>query len=214
MVHRGDYLRGVLLCKQALDASERVSDRELGQAIAIWVPGTWGRAEHGLGNLDVAEEQMRIGLQQFMALGHTRGAVRVLGALGALAVDRGDFGLALERFGKGLRLAVADAEVRYIAFNLKMIAAVWAMAGDVLRAARVAGAAAAIEERHGPTIVNAAMDAKVERAGMELMERVLSAAELEAAMEQSRSLTLDEVVAEALGPAQTGSVTINADASD
>jgi predicted ATPase/transcriptional regulator with XRE-family HTH domain len=199
VVHGGDYQRGVLLCKQALVASGRVSDRELGQAIAIWVPGTWGRAEHGLGNLDAAGEQMQIGLQQFMALGHSRGAVRVLGALGALAVDRGDFALALERYGEGLRLAVADAEVRYIAFNLKMIAAVWAMSGDTFRAARLVGAVGAIEERHGPTTANAAMDAKVEQAGMELIERELSATELEAAMEQGGSFTLDEVVAEALG---------------
>ncbi len=198
--HEGDYVVSKRRAEEALAVCEKILDPDLAKAIALWIPGTLARAEHGLGNLDRADDRFRQAVEGFLAIDHSRGATRELGAWGTLAGDQGELGTALERYRLALQHAVRSGDERWIVLNIRMIGAVLAQAERLDSAARLYTAADRFEQTYGTKSVVSAMDLRVEQAGRDL----IGVAPLDRDRNDSSvsvdSLSLDEAVLEALRP--------------
>jgi predicted ATPase len=192
--HLGDYQEALRCCERALAAAHQVEDRELGTAVAIWVPGIQGRAEHGLGLLDQAEETLSRAAAQVESFGNPHCALRVLCAWGTVAVDRGDPEVAIERYAEGVKTAISIDDELFAITNLKMAAAASALAGQFERAAIVLGAVQAMERRSSPAVARNAMDARVLEAGFAALHGAMGERELDRVMKLGEGLSLNEAV--------------------
>jgi tetratricopeptide (TPR) repeat protein len=198
----GKYLEAKTLCEQTLRATEQIEDRELALAIAIWIPGTLGRAEHGLGNLASADEHFRTAAHQMREFDQPRGASRVFEAWGTLAVDQGEMTRAEERYLQGAHLAYGSGDDIYVAINLAMFASVRAIMGERTAAVRLLGAVQAFERRNGPLVSLPEMDRRVQERAFERLSATLDPAELETARAAGAELTLAQALKEALATAE------------
>jgi predicted ATPase/transcriptional regulator with XRE-family HTH domain len=199
----GKYLEAKTLCEQTLRATEQIEDRELAQAIAIWIPGTLGRAEHGLGNLTRADEHFRAAAHQMREFDQPRGASRVFEAWGTLAVDQGEMTRAEERYLQGAHLAYSSGDDIHTAINLAMLASARAIMGERTAAMRLLGAVQAFEWRNGPLVSLTEMDRRVQERALERLWETLDPAELEAARAAGAELTLSQALEEALATSET-----------
>jgi tetratricopeptide (TPR) repeat protein len=105
------------------------------------------------GDLSLAEERARESLTIFRTLGSIFPRHYTLSTLGYVALDRGQIAAALEAFAEGLDVAIALNEGRGIASLLAAHAAVAVVVGEHDRALRLLGAAEAVREKAGHTVL-------------------------------------------------------------
>jgi predicted ATPase/transcriptional regulator with XRE-family HTH domain len=194
----GEYERGLEVCVQTLRAINRIEDQELGEAIAIWIPGTMGRAEHGLGNWERADDHFRHAAELMQESGNSRGATRVFGAWGTLAVDQGRLQIAMDRFLKGMQQGHIAGDDVYLAINMKMAASVMALQGRGVAAARLFGAVRAYEGQSGALLAQNIRDARVQEHGIQALHDLQTDQDLQPALEDGSKLTLLDALDEAL----------------
>jgi hypothetical protein len=197
-VFGGDFAAGRDRCGCASRAAAEIKDAELRRAIEIWIPATLGRVEHGLGNLDAADEHFRNAYQHMLEFEHPRGAARVLGSWATLAVDRGELGPALDRAIRSLLLFFGSGDDVFAALSLRMVASILAMRGAYTEAARFMGAVQEFERRQGPLRSLTDMDARVEGQALIGMQEALRPEIYEAAKAAGSELTFAQAVDEAL----------------
>jgi predicted ATPase/transcriptional regulator with XRE-family HTH domain len=105
------------------------------------------------GDLPLAEERGRESLAIFRDLGSIFPRHYTLSTLGYVALDRGQTAAALEAFAEGLEVATELGEGRGIASLLAAHAAVAVEVGEHERALRLLGAAEAVGEKAGHTVL-------------------------------------------------------------
>ena len=105
------------------------------------------------GDLALAEERARESLAIFRTLGSIFPRHYTLSTLGYVALDRGQTAAALTAFEEGLEVARALNEGRGIASLLAAHAAVAVVVGEHDRALRLLGAAEAVREKAGHTVL-------------------------------------------------------------
>ena len=196
-IYCGDYLRGKVLCEQAMKVIERIENEPMRQALHCWLPGTLARAEHGLGNLDRASDLLRDAVQVNMDLGHLRGAARFLGNQGTLAVDLDDLPGALTLYLESASLANQDGDDVYAATTLRLASAAFALSGDFVASARLLGAIQAFEEHIGPLVMWTPMDTQVLQQGVGALHAGLDALTLNREMADGGQFSLAEAIREA-----------------
>ncbi len=182
-ISRGNYLVGKALSEQALAAAACADDhdRELADAIASWVPGALGRAEHGLGNFAQADEWFRLGVKQMEARRQRRGAARVLEAWGTLAVDQGATAAALDRYLRSMAWADESGDDAWVAVCLPMAARVLEKLTLRREAIHLLGAADSWRRESGQTASFSPMNARVADEAERLLRASVPVAEFEEA---------------------------------
>jgi non-specific serine/threonine protein kinase len=183
---------------QSLELTQRMTDRELASAVDTSTLGTLGRAEHGLGNLDLAEAHLTLAASQFEARGMAQGVARVSQALGTIAYEQSDFPLALRRYQRSMACAVESDDVRVVSLDLTLIAATLAALGEGRRGARLLGAAATLDEIVGAPVAYSEIDRTICGDAHERVASSLDTTCLERELSIGASLTFAEAVAEAL----------------
>ncbi len=203
--YEGDFAKGRRMALQAQAVLAQIDEEAQRQAIAAYIPSALGRAEHGLGNLEAADEHFRNGARQCSELGQMRGHARVVSAWGTLAVDQGNLPLALERFQASVALASDCDDDILVATNLRMLAAVLALTGSTEHAARLLGAVDSFEKSAGPLVMATAMDRRVQEQGVALLHQAIDREDIARAKAEGNRRTPIEAAAEVDGSLTDGS---------
>ncbi len=157
----------------------------------------YGRALQLAGRHDEASRVLEEGRAECEELGDPGGVSLALYGLGLIALAQGEDLIAFDRLAESLRLSYEAQEAWHIAERVEALAGVWAVRGDLARAARALGGAAAMREAGGFPAPLA------ERAELEQTLRAIEAglgpAATAAAMSAGRALSLDDLVADMLG---------------
>jgi non-specific serine/threonine protein kinase len=191
----GDYPRATARYEEALALRRGLGDR-LGVANVL---SNLGGALYYWGELDRADEV----LAEAVALAReSESAYEVAGALffrAGIARARGDIALAAALCQESLTLKWQLGARRFVAEYLRPLVGIWAAAGEPARAARLAGAEAALREA-----IDTPVDPPEELARYEqdvaAARAALGEAPFAAAEAEGRVLPLEEAVAEALAP--------------
>ncbi len=196
-ISRGNYCVGKTLSEQALSAaaSAATHEREMVEAIARWVPGVLGRAEHGLGNFEQADTWFRSGVEQMEAHGQFRGVARVLEAWGTLAIDQGRAGVALDRFRRSTALAHMSGDDAWVAVCLPMAACALGRLEFRREAVQLLGASDAWSRESGQISRFSSMNARVEEDARQLLRASMPPEEFQAAWSTGGGFSMDEAVA-------------------
>ncbi|MDQ2653344.1 MAG: tetratricopeptide repeat protein [Chloroflexota bacterium] len=158
---------------------------------------TYGRALQLAGRHDEASRVLEEGRAECEELGDPGGVSLALYGLGVIALAHGDDQIAFDRLAESLRLSYEAKEAWHIAERVEALAGVWAVRGELARAARALGAAAAMREA-GDFPVPPAERADLERT-RETIVAALGPGAMAAAMAAGRALPLDDLVADVLG---------------
>ena len=165
---------------------------------------TWGRAHvlNGLGDVarregddERARQHYEASLTIFRDLGARGGMASVLHNLGYVAAHQGDLERAVERFRRSLGLFRELGDLRGVADVLAGLAGVAAHAGDAAVAARLFGASEAQLEASGAT--RSASNLADYEHDLGLVRAALDESAVQAAWAAGRTLSLDEVDAQA-----------------
>jgi predicted ATPase len=156
-----------------------------------------GRALQIAGRNDEAAPVLDEALAEFSELGDTGGISLALYGLALIALARDDTEQAFTQLTESLRLAHAANQQWHIAERIEAMAEVWVRRSEPVRAARLLGGAARMREWGGFPIPPA-MRLDYERT-VAAIGTALGPDEISAAMSAGRALTVDELVAEALG---------------
>lgn len=192
----GDTDHGRELFAESLRTAEEAGDR--------WVTSF---AQHFLaivltyeGELARARSYLEAGNELIRSLGgHRQAEAFSLFHLGRIARLEGDHAAARSRHAKGLRLFREAGDRRGIGYSLAGLAALAAAAGDGERAARLSGAVASLEEVLG-SFLEAPLQIEYDRA-LAGVEQALGEDDFAAAVEEGRTLGLEEAIDDALDPA-------------
>jgi excisionase family DNA binding protein len=140
------------------------------------------------------EEALRL----FAGKPFTASSASALVDLGAVALDVGDYALALDRLLEGLTLIGEHRDVRQLADALSLIACVATAWSEPRAALLLFGAADALRERVGAAMVWPADIAAVERS-LAAVRHSLGEHEVASTLAAGRALTRDEAIAIAAG---------------
>jgi tetratricopeptide (TPR) repeat protein len=158
---------------------------------------TYGRALQLAGRHDEARRVLEEGRAECEELGDPGGVSLALYGLGVIALAQGDAEAAFDQLAESLRLSYAAKEAWHIAERVESLAGVWTVRGELARAARALGGAAAMREA-GDFPVPGAERADLEQT-LEAIVAGLGAEATEAAMAAGRALPLGDLVTDALG---------------
>ncbi|MBX3071116.1 MAG: XRE family transcriptional regulator [Thermomicrobiales bacterium] len=192
--YRGDYQEALRQCELGLRAAATIEDREMGSAVAIWFPGIQGRAEHGLGHLDTADQHLTHAIELLAAFENPQCATRTWCSWGSLAITQGHPELAIERYVRGAQIAIVSGDETLAATNLRLAAAACALLDRFELAAQLAGAVRELERRSGPVLARNAMDARVLDAGFAALHGAMGERDLDRVMKLGEGLSLSEAV--------------------
>lgn len=199
--HWRDYKHAESLFGEALARGPSLHDPELEAVIRGEVYANLGVTAQDQGRVAVAAARFEQALEHYRAAGHAQGMVRALRDLGDAARDAGDHQHAVGFYRQCLALASSAGNARVIADALDGIAiaaAAWPQAG---RAARLFGAAEALREPAGIAILLVSDRAARER-GVAAAARALGAAAFASARAAGRTLTSEQILADAQDTAQ------------
>jgi predicted ATPase len=157
----------------------------------------YGRALQLAGRHDEASRVLEEGRAECEELGDPAGVSLALYGLGVIALARGDADAACGQLAESLRLSYEAKRAWHIAERVEALAGVWTARGELARAARALGGAAAMRE------AGAFPAPPAERADLEQTLTAIVAGlgpeATEAAMAAGRALPLGDLVADALG---------------
>ncbi len=194
--HAADYLRAEQHFAEALDVFRDLATwqpAERPRVAAVFADLSWVAA--GRGDVDLALARSEAALAEARALGFTWLVGLIMVSLGPVSRKAGNDGRALACYREAMAIGAAQGDRRIIAHALEGVAGVAGARGQVARAARLLGAAAALFERIG-VFYNAARSS-LQAQELAAIRSALGDATFAAVREAGRALTLEEAVAEA-----------------
>ena len=189
---RGDLARAAALIGESL-ALERKLGNEQGIADALENLGITARDQ---GDLERAAALLEASLARYRALGDAQGIADTLDSLGSVAVARGDHASAASLFAESLAWCRTLGDGLGLAYCLDGFAIVAEARGRPDRAARLAGAAAALREATGARLPPA--EAARHARHLATVRDRLGAAPFTAAWAAGTALPLEQAIMEAL----------------
>jgi non-specific serine/threonine protein kinase len=194
-VYRGEPQRAAPLLTEALGLAAEPGDAELAASMVASITSTLGMAAYGQGDLVLAAARFQDALDRYRHLGYPAGVLRNLLVTGIVAGERGDPAEALARLSEALNLAWANGDDRGVAAILEAVTAVAAACGAPERAARIAGAAAAVRDRLG-YLIRYPIDRDSYRRGIDAARRALGGEAFAAAWAAGLGLTIEQAIAD------------------
>jgi len=157
----GDFAFASVQLEHCLKQAQLVGDRNT----LIFAQALSGCIQMFQGEVQAGEERVRMGKQTAREVGNKRGIVWTVTILGLGAVLQGDYQRARELFEESLSvLAQLSFEYKiFTALGLRGLAMVIASQGHALWAARLAGAAASIQQTIGAPVTPPMVEAVIER---------------------------------------------------
>jgi predicted ATPase len=175
---QGDYARALSLCEECLSIFERLGDRT-GIAWSLSCRGDLAREQ---GDTASALSLYQQSLAAFRELRDEWGVASSLADLGNLALDQKDYATAQRLYGESMSVFGALGHKRGVAQVLDCFARAAGAQGQAERALRLAGAAAALRQRVGASLIpveQAKLDQCLEQARRALSSTAASTAWLE-----------------------------------
>jgi DNA-binding CsgD family transcriptional regulator/tetratricopeptide (TPR) repeat protein len=157
-----------------------------------------GELSLATGDAGAAKELMTEALARYREIRDRLGATRSLSSLGDVALDQNDLPAARRWYEECLTLLAELGDRLLVSHCLAGLAAVCAADADVLRAARLSGAAAALLDAVG-AIEHSVSSVDVAR-GLEIARAALTAEEFDRAWAEGQAMSLEQAIAYALEP--------------
>lgn len=176
---------------QSLSLYEELADR------ASIARVHWGLAyvEFSLGNYSGAREHFEVSLPILRTLGDTFSLAWALHLLGLIGTKTGQHDAAYKSMAEALTLFVEGRDISGIVMTIDDLSTLAAGEGDLERAARLAGGAAALEKSSGADLASVA---SIAEGRPRLGEKDLDQEGLKAAWQEGHAMSVDELVAYAL----------------
>jgi tetratricopeptide (TPR) repeat protein len=190
---QGEYEKARPLYEEGLKLQTEL-DNKIGIAAATYNLGICELYQKNDGRAQTLFEEC---LRLFRDLQHRSGVGSVLDNLGILALRRGDVEAASALFEECLRLWIEIGDKKGAVQGLEEMAAVCAARSDSRRAARLWGAAKALRESIG--IAESSGEMEDQAVQLDRLRSAMGDGPFTAAMQEGRSLSLEDAVAEALG---------------
>ena len=196
VIVKGNVARGTALAEESV-ALYRELDDPMGIARSLW---GLGNAHYFGGRFDSAGDELRESVARFRALDEQFGLGWSLHTLGLTEYRLGQFDAARTHWGEMLRIFAAAGDVSGIGTGLYNFRAIAIIEGDLLRAAQLGGAAAALVISTGTDLTSV-----IEQFEARPMPEVAvsTVAEIDAAEAAGQAMSLPEIVAFALERAGT-----------
>ncbi len=196
---QGDHERGEALLEEAITAAHAVPDQRLAGIMAGWSLTNLAVASRTQGNHTLVAEQLEAALRLFREAGHTAGVILVLGDLGDLARDQGDYPRALGFYREALALRHDNPSRRVVSDLIEGMGIVAVAVGQAERGIRLLGAVEALRERIGLRYRVTENQVAFKQA-VATIDAVLGEQAFAAAWAAGRNLALEQAVAAALDP--------------
>ena len=188
------YERGLALVQESIDCFLEVGQRWAASPMLSFAAA----ASLSRGDLPRARQLAEKGLSLAREVGAGDALYLTLHALATVARAEGDHERAARLFGEGLTLSAEVEDRSSLAYYLQGLAAIAASEGELARAARLWGAAEALLESTEIVAYAHAPDPSLYQRQVAAARERLDEAAWEAAWAEGRTMTLEEVVAEAL----------------
>jgi predicted ATPase/DNA-binding XRE family transcriptional regulator len=188
------YERGLALVQESIDRFLEVGQRWAASPMLSFAAA----ASLSRGDIPRARQLAEKGLSLAREVGARDALYLTLQALATVARAEGDHERAARLFGEGLTLSVEVEDRSSLAYYLQGLAAIAASEGELVRAARLWGAAEALLETTEIIAYAHAPDPSLYQRQVAAAREGLDEAAWEAAWAEGRTMTLEEVVAEAL----------------
>jgi predicted ATPase len=175
---QGDYARALSLCEECLSIFRRLGD----QTGIAWSLSCHGDLAREQGDIGSAKSLYQQSLAAFRGLRDEWGVASSLADLGNLALDQEDYATAQRLYGESMSVFGELGHKRGIARLLDCFARAAAAQGQAERALRLAGAAAALRQSIGASLIpveQAKLDQCLEQARRALSGTAASTAWLE-----------------------------------
>jgi len=190
MVDKSDLDGGLVLVEESLALYRDLGD-DLGMTRCLW---TIGNHWHQLRREDLAIPPLDETIEVFRRLGTDKFNLGwALHTRALIAIGQGEVALAEALTREGLEIFAQAVDLTGIVIFLDDAASVAELKGDVARALRLGGAAAAHQQRAGAALA-AVINVNEERAWQEL----ISTPELQRAWAEGQAMTLEQAIAYAL----------------
>lgn len=198
-VLRGDHVRGAALLEASISAAHTVADQRLAGIMVgrgLINLAVISRTE---GDYALATERLETALRLHRDAEYAFGTVLILGDLGDLARDQGDYQRAMSLYREALALGQANPRTRVVAEVIEAVGIVAIASGEAKRGATLLGAAEAVRERIGLRYRVQENQAALERA-VAISRATLGEQRFATVWFAGRNLTPTEAVAAALDP--------------
>lgn len=192
LLSQGEYAQAEVLCNECLTVARRIHAR--GDVAELL--HTLGRSALLQGDADRADGLLQESLALYRQTKSRLGAAGCLTDLGSLALQRNDTQQALAHHGEALRLRRAFPHRLGIARSLESLAGVALAAGHPERAARLLGAAEALRETIGASLLP--FERPVRERDAAAARAALGDEAFAAAKAEGRAMTLEQAVEQAL----------------
>jgi predicted ATPase/class 3 adenylate cyclase len=191
-LNRADMPTGQALLKESLELYERAGD-EAGMARVHWAFASHFNA---LGDYAESRRHLDLSLPVFRRLDDRFSLGWGLHVFGLVASKSGDLAGARAAFAEGLALFYEARDISGLALLLDDLSSAALTEGDVVRAARLAGAAAVLQKQSGTDLANVLnkMEGR-SRPGAEVVDEQT----IRTAWNEGQSAPLDRLIAYALG---------------
>ncbi|MBA2521118.1 MAG: tetratricopeptide repeat protein, partial [Chloroflexia bacterium] len=148
-IAQGDHVRGSALLEASSSAAQIVPDQRLRGIMTGWGLTNLAVISRTDGDYALATERLETALRLLRDAGYAFGTVLILGDLGDLARDQGEYEHAMSFYRQALALGQVNPRTRIVAEVIEAVGIVAIATGEVKRGAMLLGAAEAVRERIG-----------------------------------------------------------------
>jgi non-specific serine/threonine protein kinase len=148
-IAQGDHDRGAALLETSISTARTVPDQRLAAIMIGWGLANLAMIPRTAGDFALATERLEAALQQVREAGYVLGSILILGDLGDLARDQGDFERAMARYREALALGQTNPGTRVVFDVIEAVGIMATATGEAERGAMLLGAAEALRERIG-----------------------------------------------------------------
>ncbi len=198
-VARGDHVRGAALLEASISVAHTVADQRLAGIMAGRGLTNLAVISRTEGDYALATDRLETALRLLRDAEYAFGTVLILGDLGDLARDQGDYERAMSFYREALALGQANARTRVVADVIEAVGIVATATGEAERGATLLGAAEAVRERIGLRYRVQENQAALERA-VATSRAILGEQRFATVWSTGRNLTPTAAVAAALDP--------------